>query len=189
MKYEPIIRDQFYHIFNRGNNGENIFIEEKNYLYFLGLMKKHVLPIANIYAYCLLKNHFHLLIHTKEVEEDQEISQGFSNLFNSFAKAINKTYNRSGSLFQRRFPRIRITDEDYLRSLVLYIHLNPKHHGFTTDFRTYPHSSYKALISNKHTELQRIEVINLFDDLDNFVFCHQYRQDLMDNLDETFLLE
>ncbi|NEN22726.1 transposase [Cryomorpha ignava] len=189
MKYEPIISDQFYHIYNRGNNGENIFIEEKNYSYFLGLMKKHVTPIADIYAYCLLKNHFHIVLITKSIQDENKISQGISNLFNSFAKAINKTYDRSGSLFQTRFPRKRITNEDYLRAMILYVHLNPKHHGFTTDYRGYPHSSYRALISSKHSELKRTEIINLFEDLDNFIYCHQYRQDLMDNLDETFLLE
>lgn len=189
MKYEPIRSDQFYHIYNRGNNGENIFIEEKNYSYFLHLMKKYVLPIADIYVYCLLKNHFHLLLKTKLIKEENKISQGISNLFNSYAKAINKTYDRTGSLFQTRFSRKRITNENYLRSLVLYIHLNPIHHGFTTDHHAYPHSSYKALISSKQTELRRAEIISLFDDRDNFIYCHENRQDLMNNLDETFLLE
>jgi|SRR5690554_5197783 len=189
MKYEPIISNQFYHVYNRGNNGENIFLEERNYLYFLRLTQKHVLPIAEIYAYCLLKNHFHILLKTKSILKENKISQGISNLFNSYAKAINKTYGRAGSLFQTRFSRKRILNEDYLRSLVLYIHLNPIHHGFTTDYRTYRHSSYKALISRKPTELKRAEVLSLFDDLDNFIFCHQHRQDLINNLDETFLFE
>ena len=189
MKYEPIKSDQFYHIYNRGNNGENIFIEEKNYSYFLLLMKKHVVPIADVYVYCLLKNHFHILLKTKLIEDESKISQGISNLLNSYAKSINKTYNRIGSLFQTRFPRKGITTEVYLRSLILYIHLNPKHHGFTTDYRSYPHSSYKALISIKPTELRRAEVVGLFDDLDNFIFYHQFRQDIMNDLDETFLFE
>lgn len=189
MKYEPITADQFYHIYNRGNNGEDIFIEEKNYSYFLNLIKKHVLPVADIYVYCLLKNHFHILLKTKLIQEESKISQGISNLFNSYAKAINKTYDRTGSLFQTRFSRKRITNEDYLRSLVLYIHLNPKHHGFTDYYRNYPHSSYQAFVSSKPSELKRSEVISLFDDLENFIFCHQHRQDLTNNLDETFLFE
>lgn len=189
MKYEPLKSDQFYHIYNRGNNGENIFLEEKNYSYFLDLIKKHLLPVVEIYAYCLLKNHFHILLKTKIEQDENKISQGFSNLFNAYAKAINKAYNKTGSLFQTRFSRNRITSEDYLRSLILYIHLNPKHHGFITDYHDYPHSSYDALISNKRTELRRTEVIKLFDDLNNFIYCHQYRQDLMDNLDETYYLE
>ena len=155
----------------------------------MNLLKKHVLPIADIYAYCLLKNHFHILLKTKLIQDETEISQGFSNFFNSYAKTINKTYDRKGSLFQTRFSRKIITNEDYLKSLVLYVHLNPAHHGFTTNYPAYPPSSYKALIENKHTELKRSAVIDLFNDLDNFIYCHQYRQDILDKLDETFLLE
>jgi len=55
-----------YHICNRGINREDIFKEEKNYAYFLSLMKKYLLPVADIYAYCLMKNHYHLLLRFKE---------------------------------------------------------------------------------------------------------------------------
>ena len=189
MKYEPIIGDRFYHIFNRGNNGEDIFIEEKNYSYFLTLMKKHLLPIAEIYVYCLLKNHFHILLKTKLIPDENEISQYFSNFFNAYAKSINKTYARKGSLFQTRFSRKSIETEDYLKTLVIYIHLNPKIHGFTSDYKTYPHSSFNSINSAKHTDLKRTEVIQLFDDLNNFTYCHQFKQGLIDSLDDTFLLE
>jgi len=154
MKTEPLISNQFYHIYNRGNNREDIFIEEKNYSYFLSLVKKHALPIADIFAYCLLKNHFHLLIYTKEVTEENTISKGLSNLFNSYTKSFNKSYNRSGSLFTKPFSRIRITKQEYLRCVLIYIYLNPRHHGFVTDFEKYPHSSYTSLISTKDTSLE-----------------------------------
>ena len=164
-------------------------MEEKNYLYFLSLLGKHVLPVAEIYAYCLLKNHFHILIQTKAVEEEHKISKGFSNLFNSYTKSFNKAYKRTGSLFTKPFSRIKITNEDYLRSLIIYIHLNPWDHGFVSDFKTYLHSSYPALISSKNTALQRKEVITLFDDLDNFVFCHQSRELFLDEMDPNLTLE
>lgn len=51
--------DQFYHIYNRGNNRENIFFEERNYRYFMELYAHHVAPVVETYAYCLLHNHFH----------------------------------------------------------------------------------------------------------------------------------
>lgn len=189
MKTEPLVKNQFYHIYNRGNNREDIFIEEKNYFYFLSLLQKHVLPIAEVYAYCLLKNHFHLFIHTKAIDEEHKISKGFSNLFNSYTKSFNKSYNRTGSLFTKPFSRIRITDEKYLRSLIIYIHLKPRHHGFVTDFKTYPHSSYPALVSSKNTALQREQVIALFDDLNNFVFCHENKEKFIDEMDSNLTLE
>src|SRR5690625_3170448 len=87
----------FYHIFNRGNNKQPIFLEDANYFYFLKLVKKHILPIADIYSYCLLNNHFHLLVKIKE-ECEKNPSQSFSNLFNAYSKAFNKRYKRTGSL-------------------------------------------------------------------------------------------
>ena len=61
-----------YHIYNRGNNHENLFIEERNYFHFLNLWQKHVTPIADTFAFCLMKNHFHLLIRIKD---DKAIEQ------------------------------------------------------------------------------------------------------------------
>ena len=54
----PLEYGQYYHIYNRGNNGENLFFEERNYPYFLKLYAHHILPVADTYAYCLLRNHF-----------------------------------------------------------------------------------------------------------------------------------
>jgi REP element-mobilizing transposase RayT len=135
-------------------------------------MKKHLLPIVEIYSYCLLKNHFHLLIKTKEIQEEKKISYGFSNLFNAYAKAINKAYNRKGSLFQRKFGRIKIDEENYLKKLILYIHFNPQAHGFMEDFKEYPYSSYNSMLSKKPTLLERNDVVGLFDNVDNFKKVH-----------------
>ncbi len=168
MKYEKLGRGNYYHIFNRGNNSENIFIEEMNYPYFLELMKKYIVPVADVFSYCLLKNHFHLLVKIKE--NDKTISKSFSNFFNSYSKSINKKYNRKGSLFTDRFKRIRVNDEEYLKKLIVYINLNPIYHQFVNSLKEYKHSSYLSLISNKKTLLKREEVIGLFDNKENFVF-------------------
>jgi REP element-mobilizing transposase RayT len=61
--------DMYYHIFNRGINGENIFREERNYQYFLDLYAKHIDPVAETFAYSLLKNHFHMLIKVRSDSE------------------------------------------------------------------------------------------------------------------------
>ena len=97
----------FYHIYNRGNNKENIFIENENYYYFLKLWKKHINPIADTYAYCLLKNHFHFLVKIKEVEENKEslsrmnkAEQQFSNLFNAYTKAFKRDMKEQESYFK-----------------------------------------------------------------------------------------
>ena len=177
MKYQPLISDRFFHVYNRGNNRENLFVEERNYEYFLQLMFKHLLPVAEIYSYCLLKNHFHLLVRMRSIENSKLISRGFSNLFNAYAKAINKSYNRTGSLFQDRFARIMVEDEKYLRNLILYIHLNPKKHKFVEDFRSYKFSSYQSLISFESCKLEKEKIINLFGDRKNFIRVHINQQE------------
>lgn len=65
----PLLYDTYYHIYNRGTNGENIFVEERNYEYFLKLYEKHISPIADTFAYCLLRNHFHISVRIKSEEE------------------------------------------------------------------------------------------------------------------------
>jgi putative transposase len=68
----PLLFGEYYHIFNRGNNREDIFLEERNYVHFLRLYEKYILPVAKTYAYCLLKNHFHLLVKVRTEEEIQK---------------------------------------------------------------------------------------------------------------------
>jgi len=169
----------FYHIYNRGNNRENIFVENNNYSYFLNLVAKYLLPISEIYSYCLLKNHFHILIRIKDdIDIPQEkLHLPFSNLFNAYAKAVNKKYNRDGSLFKERYKRKRITDEQYLINTIIYIHLNPIKHGFSDKFENYPFSSFNSIISDKPTKLKRVEVLEFFGGKQNFIDTHFLKKD------------
>ena len=137
-------------------------------------MKKYLLQVADVYSYCLLPNHFHTIIKFKETtqqktdtERKENLHQPISNMLNAYAKAFNKKYKRKGSLFQEHLKRIKITEEKYLRNLIIYINTNSSHHQIE-DYKTYKHSSYEALISDQETALKRDEVIELFDDVDNF---------------------
>ena len=177
MKQDIFEAGNYYHIYNRGNNKENIFIEEENYFYFLKLLVKYIVPIADVYSYCLLKNHFHILLKIKNQDELPEkyktkIHLPFSNLFNTYAKSINKAYDRTGSLFQEHLKRNRVLDENYLKQLVVYIHLNPVKHKFSDQFETYFHSSHRAYLSNKETNLSKDHILELFGGLENFIFYH-----------------
>ncbi|HLV23289.1 MAG TPA: hypothetical protein VKY36_00735 [Moheibacter sp.] len=178
MEYkEKLEKGSFYHIFNRGNNKEDLFPDDNGYAHFLKLISKHIIPIANVYAYCPLKNHFHLLIQIKEAIElkEDKLHQPFSNLFNAYAKTANKIYKREGSLFRSNYKRIKIKDENQLINTILYIHLNPVKHGFTDVFRNYEHSSFQTIISEKPTKLTREFVLNLFENKENFIASHQIK--------------
>ena len=134
------------HIFNRGINSAILFKENKNYQHFLNLVDIHIEPIAEIYAWCLMKNHFHFLFRIKDVEEiviDKKIlpSQSFSNLFNAYTKAFNKSYDRHGALFERPFRRKSIDIESYFQNLIAYIH-NNVHHKICDHPIEYAWSSY-----------------------------------------------
>lgn len=188
MKYENLTSDTYYHIYNRGNNFEDIFFENRNYSYFLNKVDKYLTKVCIVYAYCLLKNHFHLVVKTKNDVEDKTISLQFSHLFNSYAQAINKAYSRKGKLFSLPFKRKKIENEKYLKSVVIYTHLNPEHHKFVIDYRTYEHSSYQSYLSNLPSRLGREFILELFDGLENFKYIHLIKRNKL-NLDNDYSLE
>jgi REP element-mobilizing transposase RayT len=172
MKQTFLEKGKFYHIYNRGRKGENLFRENENYYHFIRLYEKYVNPIAETYAWVLLGNHFHLLIKTSAKETEKPLFRYFSNFFNAYTKSFNKRYNRYGPLFASPFKRIEITSEKYFKNLVHYIHNNPVHHGFCDCIQDYPWSSYDSLISTKPTSLNRDEVIEFFESIDNFIDFH-----------------
>jgi REP element-mobilizing transposase RayT len=194
MKQVNFETGKYYHLFNRGNNKQSIFFDEENYLYFLELVKKHLTPTVDILAYCLLKNHFHFVIQIKTNDlpdvyksGKKKLHQPFSNLFNAYTKAINKKYERSGSLFQEHLKRKEINTEEYLRQVIIYVHLNPASHRLTSNFENFPHSSYNSILSLKPTLLNRSEVVSLFEDVDNFKFNHRYKKINHDLLAEIII--
>jgi len=105
------------------------------------------------------------------------VSQAFHRLFTSFAKAINKQENRHGSLFENPFKRKEVTDASYVTNLIFYIHANPQLHGFTNDFRTYFWSSFTRIINDKPSKLKKQEVLDWFDDKDNYLFFHEQKME------------
>jgi hypothetical protein len=184
----PLLYDTYYHIYNRGNNGENIFIEERNYEYFLKLYEKHITPIADTFAYCFLRNHHHIEVRTKSKEEiaewrksrslppkklsDRYLSDQFSNFYNAYAKTINLTYGRTGSLFEHPFGRVPITSDRQFWNVVAYIHQNPQKHGFVKDFRDWKYSSYGIILTEKRTIIKRDEVMKWFGTKEEYLSLH-----------------
>ncbi|MDM8564111.1 hypothetical protein QUF74_00485 [Candidatus Halobeggiatoa sp. HSG11] len=194
QKIVSLEHGEYYHIYHRGNNRDSIFFEAKNFEYFLKLYVKYIVPVADTFAYCLMKNHFHFLVRIKTVEEQMSVltpeevsqiletsmsikvlnpTQQVSNLLNSYTKSINKAYQRVGSLFQGCFGRIHVDSDSYFIHLVTYIHRNPEKHGFVDDFRTYPYSSYHAISHQKASQIKSEDVLKWFDNLDTFNNCHQ----------------
>ncbi|MBN1408088.1 MAG: transposase [Calditrichaceae bacterium] len=174
----------FYHIYNRGNNRENLFYKQENYHYFLRRYNYYLNEFLQTYAYCLLPNHFHLLIKVRDEKDlpgfknleglSYQISKKFSDFFNSYAKAINKQENRVGSLFQKPFKRIHIDNYKYLLTVLYYIHANPQLHGLINDFRNWPYSSYGKFLEAKKSHLPRQEILNWFGSIEEYRLFHNH---------------
>jgi len=167
----PLYKDHLYHVYNRGNGKEQIFFNEGNYDYFLRQYHKYTADLLDTFAYCLLSNHFHLLLRPK-VNDPDLISEQFRKFFIAYSMAINKQEKRKGNLFQRAFKRKIIEDEKYFYAAVYYIHSNPIHHNIIKDLTEYKFSSYNSLIGNKETKLCRSEVMDWFRGSKNFIEFH-----------------
>jgi len=154
--------DQYYHLYNRGANRQQIFIEPSDYAYFLSLFKRHLAgnntnnPNYRVYkkyeneveivAYCLMPNHFHLLCYLKD---PQGIVHLMRSVMTAYTMYFNKKYKRSGRLYESNFLATRIDSDTYLWHVSRYIHLNPIDAGL--DYLTYEYSSIAYFAGSKHT--------------------------------------
>jgi len=173
----PIEPGCIYHIYNRGCNYQTVFFRKDDYQLFLNKMKFFILDYCKVYAFALLPNHYHLLLHINE-GTNNTFSKQFSKLILSYTNTINARDRRKGNLFHSYFRRIKVDNDYYLRYLVYYINHNPTKHEIVDDFRTYEFSSYKILLSTKETGLNRETVLSLFGGKNEFIDFHNYFHDL-----------
>ncbi len=104
--------NELYHIYNQGNDRHPIFFSRENYLFFLRKLKQFILPHADILAWCLMPNHFHLMVYVHTLENSDSLTQSetitktrdlnnsIGLILRSYTRAINKQENRTGSLFK-----------------------------------------------------------------------------------------
>ncbi len=194
---------EFYHVYNRGNNKSVIFHDQKDRIRFQKLLficnsKEAVvfksiqgLPLdkinrgetlVDIGAYCLMPNHFHLLLHEKR---ENGISIFLGKLSTAYSMYFNKKYQRTGKLFEGAFRAEHVDNDDYLNYLFAYIHLNPvkiihskwKESGIKDLLTTkkylfeYPFSSYLDFIGQEREEKDIIDILpfpNYFEESKDF---------------------
>ncbi|MDI1355107.1 MAG: hypothetical protein PSX36_09320 [bacterium] len=205
-KTEILRPETTYHVYNRANGSEKLFLSSDNYRYFLKKYQEYISPITDTFCYCLMPNHFHFLIRIKSEDvlveyfnslqsqsatyrgfktldglAKQEaisklLNQQFSHFFNGYTQAFNKQNIRKGSLFMHPFKRKKISDRNYLLKLVHYIHFNPVDAGLCDNIRNWPYSSYQLLISGTSFFLKKDEIIEWFNDKENFIYFHSQRR-------------
>ena len=171
----PLEQDKIYHIYNRANGSEKLFLSQQDYLRFIDRLKICLLPCAEFYAYCLLPNHFHFLLRI--IATTNNFSRSMSNFSNSYAKYFNLKYGRKGGLFMTPFKRKLIETDASLAWITWYIHRNPLHHGFSNDWQNWQWSSYKAYISKSNTAIQTSYLLNFFGGPDQLIRHHRINQE------------
>jgi putative transposase len=153
----------WYHVMNRGRSGESIFLEEKDYLALFDLLKDTVeMWHADIAAYCLMSNHYHLLIRTP----DANLSRCMRHINGVYTQRFNRAHDRDGPLFRGRYKAILVDADGYLLELVRYIHRNPVEAGLTDRLDAYPWTSHKGYLSEakKWDWLHKDYVLSMFSD-------------------------
>lgn len=157
--YKQFGAGEYYHIYNRGNEKEKIFLDEGDFNYFILKLNQNLFPSDfrktkfrtpplpensfSLVCYCLMPNHFHLLIkQNKEIRTSQLILR----VCTSFSKYFNKKYDRVGHLFQDQFKQEPVGDNSYLSWLSAYIHQNPKTSGLVEKTENYKWGSYQDYI-------------------------------------------
>lgn len=160
------IEDGYYHIYNRGVEKRLIFQDREDYTKFLFLLKLYLSPVdelhkefpllrphiinnnlegkLNLLAFCLMPNHFHLLIHQSQKDA---ITKFMRALITSYSMYFNKRYERVGSLFQGIFKAANVESDEYFLHLSRYIHLNPLGRGASID--EFQWSSYLYYLGKK----------------------------------------
>ena len=175
-----------YHIYTHANGSESLFKCAENFRFFLKRYHDFISPAADTYAYCLMPNHVHFLVKYKTDEMlisifgkletfqklEARISKQWANLFSSYTQAFNKMYSRSGSLFAPNFKRKEISNREYFKNVMLYIHQNPIHHGFANNLTDWPWTSFQAMLVDMPTQLKRKEVLELFGNSSDYVRFH-----------------
>ncbi len=130
---------------NRGRRSESIFSDRQDYEAFIDLLKETVgMWHVNIAAYCLMPNHYHLLVHTPEAN----ISRAMRHLNGVYTQRYNRRHGFDGALFRGRFKSILISADDYLLQALRYIHRNPLRSGVVNNLNAFPWSSHAGYLSD-----------------------------------------
>jgi len=160
----PRVRSKngLYHVMARGNNKKSIYFEKEDYETFIEILywssKK---KSFSVYAYCLMPNHYHLLIF----ENKYNISQAMKSVNTAYAVFFNKKYDQLGHLFQDRYKSEAIEDENYLLAAIRYIHNNPLRANLVTAIEQYPWCSYPAYLGKSILQYEPADtefVLNMF---------------------------
>lgn len=187
------IAEQYYHVYNRGVEKRIIFVDDSDYSVFLNLIKRYLdkkqhvdarkIPYpwlkdkVELLAYCLMPNHFHLLLYQTEEGAMKTLMQS---VCSAYTRYFNNKYLRVGHLFQGVYKASRISTDAYVQHISRYIHLNP------ADYRGWEYSSLPYYMGSKHAEWVRpARILQMFDSLreyDTFLKDYEGQRQILNDL-------
>ena len=203
-KQPPFHPGEIYHVFNHANGFEDMFKNEDNFHYFLRKYGERLHGVVKTLAYCLLPNHFHLLVQVRspmelagfymqkkglaprqfdrsggieKIDTHLLVRQQFTNFLDGYSKAFNKYHGRSGSLIRQNTRRKLVGTQEYFKNVIHYLNWNAVHHKLVSTPDQWDFSSYHTFLSQRPTKLAREEILQWFGGRDTFLRFHQNRYD------------
>lgn len=177
------VPESYYHVYNRGIEKRRVFLDAQDYNVFLSYVRRHLCveseadsqgrlythyDSVDLLAYCLMPNHFHLMLHAHE--DPSQIAKLMQSVCIAYSMYFNKRYKRVGNLFQSRFKAARVSNESYLQHISRYIHLNP------TDYKNWQWSSLAYYLGEKSADWVHPDTILAMFNGDYKKFLDEYRE-------------
>jgi len=196
MRYQrdPFHIGQTYHLYNKAVGNEQLFRTTKDYKQFLERFARYLCPFVDVYAYCLMPNHFHFMIKIQkpsnsqlkkentscsiallndEIQVNKFIESQLSRMLSGYTLSFNRRTTRMGQLFKQGTKRVNVKSPSKFVHLISYIHHNPIHHAITDSFQQWTFSSYNAYLRNANTLIAKKEILDFLGGRSEFHRIHK----------------
>jgi putative transposase len=185
------VSESYYHVYARGLCKQQIFVDQSDYVFFINLFSRylsagerkspsgpypHYHNQVELLCYCLMPNHFHLLLYQKD---EKAMSNLMRSVMTSYSRYFNKMRKRTGPLFESRYKAVRIDAQNQLEHVSRYIHLNPRY------WKRYPHSSIAWYRHGEEPEwLKTDRILGLFKSRNDYVYFLEDYENIRNMLKE-----
>ncbi|MCR4280525.1 MAG: transposase [Candidatus Komeilibacteria bacterium] len=175
-KSREIKEDSIYHIYNRSVDKQTIFRSSYDFnRFYFKIMEYTEKSSLTVLAYCILPNHFHLLLRTTN---PRGLATAVGNLCNSYAKYFNCAWERIGHVWQGRYNAKLVDDKEYLQTLLYYVNLNPIKHKLAHKMEDWPWSSHHDYLSGRKYTPRHFEYLRIFTEYAREFPCYLKRKEI-----------
>jgi putative transposase len=175
LEISQFAQDHYYHFYNHAVFEQNLFQDNEDYKKCINLLQKYIKQSEfSIISYCLMPNHYHILLLQKT---DINFSQTSNKIWYVYTCYYNKKYNRKGTLFSNKLQHICVSNENYLLKLSAYIHLNPVKANFVEEPNLWEWSNYLDMVGRRNDQLIDTHFMRTY-----FKSSNEYERFVMESL-------